>query len=77
MKAFIELCDLMNIRVLEMSFELALREIYPWMNIFTAKPTQHVGNSKIQDTFKKTDAYLSILGEIAEDEVVPVSYTHL
>lgn len=71
MKAFIELCDLMNIRVLEMSFELALREIYPWMNIFTAKPTQHVGNSKIQDTFKKTDAYLSILGEIAEDEVVP------
>ena len=71
LKAFIELCDLMNIRVLEMSFELALREIYPWMNIFTAKPTQYVGNSKIQDTFKKTDAYLSILGEIAEDEVVP------
>lgn len=71
MKAFIELCDLMNIRVLEMSFELALREIYPWMDIFTAKPTQYITNSEIQSIFKKSDAYLSMVGEVAEDQVVP------
>lgn len=72
MKACIELCDLHNIRVLETSFELALREIYPWMNIFTAKPTQYTSNSVIQDTFKKTDAELSLVGEVAEDIVVPI-----
>lgn len=71
MKSLIELFDLMNIRVMEMSFELALREIYPWMNIFTAKPTQYINNSKVQDTFKKTDGALSMVGEVAEDDVVP------
>lgn len=71
MKSLIELFDLMNIRVMEMSFELALREIYPWMNIFTAKPTQYINNSKVQDTFKKSDGALSMVGEVAEDDVVP------
>lgn len=71
LKAFIELCDLMNIRVAEMSFELALREIYPWMNIFTAKPTQYTSMGEIQTIFKKTDAYLAIAGEIADNEIVP------
>lgn len=71
MKSLIELYDMMNIRVMEMSFELALREIYPWMNIFTAKPTTYVKNAKIQDTFKKSDGELSMVGEVAEDDVVP------
>lgn len=71
MKSLIELYDLMNIRVMEMSFELALREIYPWMNIFTAKPTQYVDNAKVQDTFKKSDGALSMVGEVAENNVIP------
>lgn len=69
MKSFIEYCELMCIRVFEMSFELALREIYPYMDIFTAKPTDYVSGQRVQDIFKKTDAYLSIVGEVAESIV--------
>lgn len=69
MKSAIEYVDVVNIRVLEMSFELALREIYPGRNIFTVKPTDYVSASNLQDTLKKTDGYLSLVGEVAEDIV--------
>jgi pilus assembly protein CpaF len=69
MKAAIEFVINLNIRVLEMSFELALREIYPSKNIFTVKPTDYITSSEIQDTLKKTDGWLSMVGEVAEDIV--------
>lgn len=61
--------DLVNIRVLEMSFELALREAYPDRDILTVKPTDYVSSAELQDMLKKTDAYLSMVGEVAQDIV--------
>lgn len=65
MKAAMEEVRMVNIRVLEMSFELALRELYPWLNVFTIKPTEYVSETAAQDVLKKTDAYLSLVGEVA------------
>lgn len=61
--------DICNIRVLEMSFELALRERYPSRNILTVKPSDYISSSQLQDILKKTDAYISMVGEVAEDIV--------
>ena len=58
-----------NIRVLEMSFELALREIYPWKDVMTVKPTDYISSSQLQDLLKKTDGWMSMVGEVAEDIV--------
>lgn len=58
-----------NIRILEMSFELAIRELYPWKNVITVKPTDYVSSAQLQDLLKKTDGYLSMVGEVAEDIV--------
>lgn len=69
MKAVMSDIKMVNIRVLEMSFELALRELYPWKNIITVKPTDYVTSSQLQDLLKKTDGYLSMVGEVAEDIV--------
>lgn len=69
MKAMIEFVDLKNIRVLEMSFELALREIYSNKNIFIVKPTDFVTSSTLQDLLKKSDGWFSMVGEVAEDIV--------
>ena len=69
MKAAIEYIKRCNIRVLEMSFELALREIYTDWNIETVKPTDYISSSQLQDLLKKTDAYMSLVGEVAEDIV--------
>ena len=69
MKAAIKYIPVVNVRVLEMSFELALREIYPEMNIFTVKPTETVTSSQLQDLLKKSDGWLSMVGEVAEDIV--------
>lgn len=69
MKAVMADIKMVNIRVLEMSFELALRELYPWKNIITVKPTDYVTSSQLQDLLKKTDGYLSMVGEVAEDIV--------
>ena len=71
MAAAIAFCRRVNIRILEMSFELQLRELYKDRNIFTAKPGGKFTNSTIQDLLKKTDAYISMVGEVAEDIVVP------
>lgn len=61
--------ELVNIRVLEMSFELALREAYPDRDILTVKPTDYVTSEELQDFLKKTDAYLSMVGEVAQNIV--------
>lgn len=69
MKAAIEFVKRVNIRVLEMSFELGLREAYPDRNILTVKNTEYISASQLQDLLKKTDGYLSMVGEVAEDIV--------
>lgn len=69
MKAAFEFIEDKNIRVLEMSFELALRELYPWKDTFTVKPTDYVTSANLQDLLKKTDAWVSSVGEVAEDIV--------
>lgn len=69
MKAAMADVDLVNIRILEMSFELAIRELYPWKNVITVKPSDYVKSSELQDLLKKTDGYLSMVGEVAEDIV--------
>lgn len=69
MKAAMADITMVNIRILEMSFELAIRELYPWKNVITVKPTDYVSSSQLQDLLKKTDGYLSMVGEVAEDIV--------
>lgn len=69
MKAAMADVAMVNIRILEMSFELAIRELYPWKNVITVKPTDYVTSSQLQDLLKKTDGYLSMVGEVAEDIV--------
>ena len=69
MKAAMADIKMVNIRILEMSFELAIRELYPWKNVITVKPTDYVTSSQMQDLLKKTDGYLSMVGEVAEDIV--------
>lgn len=64
-----EFIEDMNIRCLEMSFELALREVYPEKNTFTVKPTEYVSAANLQDLLKKTDGWVSSVGEVAEDIV--------
>lgn len=58
-----------NIRVMELAFELALREAYPGRDIYTVRPTEWLTSSDLQDVLKKTDAYLSMVGEIQSSEV--------
>lgn len=69
MKGYIDYLKYANIRVLEMSFELNLNEIYPDRNVFCTKPTEWITSTEIQDGLKKTDGYYSMVGEIAEDIV--------
>jgi len=69
MKANVRYIEHKNIRVLEMAFELALREIYPYKNIETVKSTDYVSSSQLQDLLKKSDGYVSMVGEVAEDIV--------
>lgn len=69
MKAAMADVAMVNIRILEMSFELAIRELYPWKNVITVKPTDYVSAANLQDLLKKTDGYLSMVGEVAEDIV--------
>lgn len=69
MKGYIDYFKYVNIRVLEMAFELNLNEIYPDRNVFCTKPTEWATSTEVQDVLKKTDGYLSMTGEIAEDIV--------
>ncbi len=58
-----------TIRTLEMSFEMYLRDVYPTRNILAVQETATVPASVLQDTLKKTDASVSIVGEVATDDV--------
>ena len=69
MKAAMADVAMVNIRILEMSFELAIRELYPWKNVMTVKATDYVSAAELQDLLKKTDGYLSMVGEVAQDIV--------
>lgn len=69
MKSVIADVDCVNIRVLEMAFELALREIYCNKNIITVKPTEYVSSEMLQDLLKKSDGWLSMVGEVADNKV--------
>ena len=58
-----------NIRVLEMAPELYLRELYPSRNILSVQETTTVSAEELQDALKKSDAAVSIVGEVATDAV--------
>ena len=58
-----------TIRTLEMAFEMYLRNLYPTRNILGVQETSHVSAGVLQDTLKKTDAAVSIVGEVATDDV--------
>lgn len=59
----------LTLRVQEMAFELHLRKVYPMRNILTFKETPTITGQAGMDVQKKTDGSVSILGEIATDEV--------
>ncbi|PKM69207.1 MAG: pilus assembly protein CpaF [Firmicutes bacterium HGW-Firmicutes-2] len=59
----------LTLRVQEMAFELHLRKVYPMRNILTFKETPTITGQSGMDVQKKTDGSVSILGEIATDEV--------
>jgi pilus assembly protein CpaF len=70
MTAMIPYCDPRhNIRIAEMAPELYLRELYPERNILSAQSTQSVTLTEIQDAFKKSDAAITLIGEVATDEI--------
>lgn len=56
-----------NIRVLELAFELYLREAFPERNILSVQETEFVGAAALQDALKKSDAAISMVGEVASD----------
>lgn len=56
-----------NIRVLELAPELYLRELYPDRNILSVQETATVTAAELQDALKKSDAALTIVGEVAQD----------
>ena len=64
---FIDMC--LNIRVLEMAPEMYLRELYPERNIYSAQETIWVNATDIQDAFKKSDAGVTIVGEVATSSI--------
>ena len=58
-----------NIRVLELAPEMYLREIYPRRNILSVSETPYVSAEMLQDALKKSDAAISIVGEVATNVV--------
>lgn len=58
-----------TIRVLELAPELYLRELYPSRNILSVEETNTVSAAECQDALKKSDAAISIVGEVATDAV--------
>lgn len=58
-----------TLRILEMAPELYLREIYPTRNILSLQETSTVTAAEAQDALKKSDAAVSIVGEVATDSI--------
>lgn len=57
----------LTLRILEMTFELYGREIYTDRNILSVQETATVTAAELQDALKKSDAAISIVGEVATD----------
>lgn len=58
-----------NLRIEELAFELQLRKLYPKRNIVTFKETDSVSGEEGLNFAKKTDGSVTILGEVASNEV--------
>jgi pilus assembly protein CpaF len=58
-----------NLRVLEMAPEMYLKETYPNREIYSVQETAYVSMEELQDAFKKSDAMVTIIGEVATDPV--------
>jgi pilus assembly protein CpaF len=58
-----------SIRTLEMAFEMYLRNLYPYRNMLGVQETPSVSAAILQDALKKTDGVVSIVGEVASDDV--------
>lgn len=58
-----------NIRVIEMAPEMYLRELYPERNILSLQETLTVTATMAQDALKKSDAAVTVIGEVATDEI--------
>lgn len=58
-----------NLRVLEAAPELYLRESYPNREIYSVQETATLTMEELQDAFKKSDATVTIIGEVATDPV--------
>jgi pilus assembly protein CpaF len=58
-----------TLRILEMAPELYLRELYPTRNILSVQETSTVSATELQDALKKSDAAVSIVGEVATDAI--------
>ena len=58
-----------NLRIQELAFELQLRKLYPKRNIVTFKETSSVSGEEGLNFTKKTDGSVTILGEVASNEV--------
>jgi pilus assembly protein CpaF len=59
----------LTLRILEMVFELYLRELYPERNIISVQETEYVTPQALQDALKKSDGQVTLIGEIATDTV--------
>lgn len=55
----------LTIRVLEMTFEMYLRELLPDRNILSLQQTPYNSIEDLQDALKKSDGAVTIIGEIA------------
>ncbi|RRJ54890.1 ATP-binding cassette domain-containing protein [Paenibacillus oralis] len=60
-----------SLRVFEMAFELHLRKIFSDWNVLTIRETDSISGQEGLDVTKKLDGTAYMLGEIAQDEVVP------
>jgi pilus assembly protein CpaF len=58
-----------TLRIIEMAPELYLREMYPERNILSLQETPTISASMAQDALKKSDAAVSLVGEVATDDV--------
>lgn len=59
----------LTLRILEMTFEMYLREIYTDRNILSLQETNWCTAAELQDALKKSDAAISIVGEVATDVI--------
>lgn len=59
----------LTLRILEMTAELYLREVFTGRNILSLQETNWCTAAELQDALKKSDAAISIVGEVATDIV--------